>query len=454
MRFWNYATGTPWAMTEPSLDTVLTIAKREQDSIEAITERLGRPLEHSHQITMYGQTAVLPVTGPLFRYANLFTAISGATSYEVLASELGQALDNPAVQSIILDIDSPGGEVNGCAELANLIYQSRERKPIIAYCSGDAASGAYWIASSCERIVISETASLGSIGVVGIYKRSNDAEQFEIVSSQSPFKRLNPQDEGDRARLQSRIDALAEIFISAVAKHRGLDPPTVKAQFGQGDLLIGAQAVTQGLADSISTLDQTLQALNNQQTYESSPATAQGFLVPNALSNCLSKKEADMPDKHNRQPQSGTTPEASGSVDPKASLSLSNLKADHPQLIQALHEEWTQANAGTVHTQSIEAGRQKERERIAAILDSDTAEGRESLARHLAFATDMSVDMATAAMSAAPKQSTSPASHTSGFESAMAQMNNPAIEPADESASDDADKIAQRIARYSRGGAL
>jgi signal peptide peptidase SppA len=450
MRFWNYATGTPWAMTEPSLDTVLTIAKREQDSIEAITERLGRPLEHSHQITMYGQTAVLPVTGPLFRYANLFTAISGATSYEVLARELGQALDNPAVQSIILDIDSPGGEVNGCAELANLIYQARERKPIIAYCSGDAASGAYWIASSCERIVISETASLGSIGVVGIYKRSNDAEQFEIVSSQSPYKRLDPQDEGDRARLQSRIDALADIFIGAVAKHRGLDPPTVKAQFGQGDLLIGAQAVSQDLADSISTLDQTLQELNNQQSYESSPATAQGFLV----SNSLSKKEADMPDQHNRQPQPGKTLEASGSVDPKASLSLSNLKADHPQLIQALHEEWTHANAAAVHTQSIEAGRQQERERIAAILDSDPAEGRESLARHLAFATDMSVDMATAAMSAAPKQSASPVNHTSGFESAMAQMNNPAIEPSTENASDDADNIAQRIARYSRGGAL
>ena len=161
-----------------------------------------------------------------------------------------------------------------------------------------------------------------------------------------------------------------------------------------------------------------------------------------------------MPDQHNRQPHSGTTPEASGSVDPKASLSLSTLKADHPQLIQALHEEWTQANSGAVYTQSLEAGRQQERERIAAILDSDTAEGRESLARHLAFATDMSAEMATAAMSAAPKQSASPVSHTSGFESAMAQMNNPAIEPADESASDDADNIAQRIARYSRGGAL
>ena len=107
MRFWNYATGTPWAMTEPSLDTVLTIAKREQDSIEAITERLGRPLEHSHQITMYGQTAVLPVTGPLFRYANLFTAISGATSYEVLARELGQALD-PASFSCSTEVTDSG----------------------------------------------------------------------------------------------------------------------------------------------------------------------------------------------------------------------------------------------------------------------------------------------------------------------------------------------------------
>lgn len=447
MQFWNYATGSTWAMTESALDLVLSIARREQDSIEAITERLGRPLEHSHQITMYGQTAVLPVSGPLFRYANLFTAISGATSYEVLAREMGQALDDPSVNSIVLDIDSPGGEVNGCAELANLIYNARERKPIIAYCSGDAASGAFWIASSCERIVVSETASLGSIGVVGVYRRAIDDAQCEIVSSQSPYKRLDPEDDADRARLQSRIDALADVFIGAVARHRGLDPPTVQTRFGQGDLMIGAQAVAQGLADGLSTFDQLLQTLQPTPRMHTdySPATVQGFLLP--------KQEADMPEQHTQQPNVAVTMEAPASVEP-TSLSIKTLKTDHPQLLQALHEEWTQSNADQVHTPSIKVGRQQERERIAAILDSDTAEGRESLARHLAFATDMNVEMATAAMAAAPKESTSPVSHTSGFESAMAQMNNPAIEPAGESATDDANSIAQRIAGYSRGGAL
>lgn len=218
MRFWNHAAGEPWAITETALSTILTIAAREHELPQALSARRGRDLVNTQVTEERNGVAVIPVVGPLFRYANLFTAISGASSYEILAKDFTAALENPDIRGIVLDIDSPGGEVNGCAEFANMIYEARGIKPILAYASGDAASGAYWIASPCDRIVVSETSSLGSIGVVAVYRGSEAApDRVEIVSSQSPLKRLDPQ--SDEGRLQARIDAMAQVFIDTVASN-------------------------------------------------------------------------------------------------------------------------------------------------------------------------------------------------------------------------------------------
>ncbi|KEZ65412.1 hypothetical protein C5I_0136090, partial [Pseudomonas syringae pv. syringae FF5] len=106
--------------------------------------------------------AIIPVVGPVFRYANLFTEISGATSTQVLATDLQSALDDPSIKSIILNIDSPGGVAAGINELADQIHAGRARKRIVAYVGGTGASAAYWLASAASEIVIDETALLGS----------------------------------------------------------------------------------------------------------------------------------------------------------------------------------------------------------------------------------------------------------------------------------------------------
>ena len=169
MRIWNRITGDPWAITETALHTILEIAARENERPEAVAAKLGRELQNTYQVTEREGVAILPITGPLFRYANLFTKVSGASSYELIARDFTAALENPQIKAIILDIDSPGGEVNGVSELSNMIFEARGKKPVSAYASGDAASGAYWIASAADEIVVSETAALGSIGVVAIY---------------------------------------------------------------------------------------------------------------------------------------------------------------------------------------------------------------------------------------------------------------------------------------------
>ena len=91
------------------------------------------------------------------------TRISGATSTEVLATDIQTALDDPSIKSIVLNIDSPGGVASGMNELANLIYQGRAKKKIVAYVGGTGASAAYWIASAAE-IVIDDIGMAGSIG--------------------------------------------------------------------------------------------------------------------------------------------------------------------------------------------------------------------------------------------------------------------------------------------------
>jgi signal peptide peptidase SppA len=400
MRAWNKATSEPWAITQPALETILEIAERENEKPEAVAARLGRELQNTHRVIERDGVAVIPVTGPLFRYANIFTAISGATSYEILAQDFTVALDNPDINAIILNIDSPGGEVNGCAELANMIFAARGKKPIIAYASGDAASGAYWIASAADQVVASETSGLGSIGVVAVYRGAkpdkNAPTTIEIVSSQSPFKRLNPETDEGRAKLQTRIDAMADVFVNTLARNRGIETVKVLEQFGGGDILIGAHAVNAGLADRIGSLEKLIAEFSAS----SNPALNQrGFLLPPTLN----KKESVM--------------------------DIQTLTQDHPAL---LAEVQTTAKSA-------------ERSRIQTILASEEAKDRGDLAQHLAFATDMAPDAAVAMLAKAPKIQPEP--KTSGFDAAMRDLGNPKITPAAaESEEDDVDAVAKRLA--------
>jgi signal peptide peptidase SppA len=430
MKFWNHAAGEPWAITEAALNNILTIASRQNESIEVVSAKLGRELDNSYVTEIREGAAVIPVVGPLFRYANIFTAISGASSYEVLAKDFTSALENPDVHSIILDIDSPGGEVNGCAEFASMIFEARGKKPIIAYASGDAASGAYWIASACDQIIASETSMLGSIGVVAVYRGSKDESVLEIVSSQSPYKRLDPSSKDGKSRLQSRIDDLATVFIESIAKHRGVDPPTVIKDFGGGDVFIGNKAINSGLADDIGSLEQIINENSNNQN----PAKLRG-------SSFLALEDSTMTDKNHK------TEASEGQV-----LSLESLKADYPNLVEAIQTETIASSNDEASEQSVK----KERERIGTIISSETAKGREQLAQHLAFSTDMSADMALATLNASPvkAEASAPVSNT-GFEQVMASVGNPAIEPdAPEQEGDDADAVAKRIAKFSQGGAV
>ncbi|WP_086930611.1 S49 family peptidase [Agarilytica rhodophyticola] len=420
MKFWNRASHEAWAISTHVLETIIELAAQHNTSPEAIAAKMGKALDNTYRVTERDGVAVLPITGPLFRYSNFFTSFFGASSYERIAHDFMQALHNPDITSIVFDFDSPGGEVNGCSELANLIFESRGTKPIIAYASGDCASGAYWIASACDRIVVSDTAQLGSIGVVAVYHNSKgkDAE-IEIVSSQSPFKRIDPSHDKGREKIQARIDALADVFINSIAQHRNVSADTVTNDYGQGDVLIGQAAIERGLADSGGTYEKLLHELTT----------------------------STLPSPSSSQPQSqplSTRPESPDFfISEDNTLDIDTLKKDH----------------FTLYQQVLVKGITQERQRIHDILEDDEAKEKTALAQHLALNTDLSHKIVISTLQQIPitpiKEDSTPPKNTpeasSGFSEMMATIDNPKIVPkADESSEEEnTDDVARRIAQYS-----
>lgn len=265
-------TRQPWAIRPDMLDTLMAIAQREGNdpslaAIESERYQAGGLSEPAPE-----GIAVIDITGPIFARADLFSEVSGAATCEHITHALDDTLADPSIGSIILRIDSPGGEVTGIHELANHIYASRDIKPLVAYVSGSACSAAYWLAAATSYIFTDKTASLGSIGVVAAWTDNSEArekqgiKEFEVVSSQSPNKRLSPDSDEGRAALQTELDGLADIFISDVAAFRGTTVDNVIAQFGQGGTLLAEPAIAVGMADELSSLREVVALLNQDKS--------------------------------------------------------------------------------------------------------------------------------------------------------------------------------------------
>ncbi|MGF6591091.1 S49 family peptidase [Pseudomonas sp. 2835] len=252
------AASQPWLMLPDALDNLLAISDRMGDPVALATKR-GERLEETRSVSLRNGVAVVPVIGPIFRYANLFTEISGATSTQVLATDIQRALDDPKVKAIVLNIDSPGGVASGINELAEMIFAGRSRKRIVAYIGGTGASAGYWIASAASEIVIDEASLAGSIGVVVEAVVENESasgrKRYQIVSRNAPNKRLDLSTEEGRSKLGETIDALGDVFVSKVARNLGVDAETVPEMGDHGGLRVGADAVKHGLAHRVGSLE-------------------------------------------------------------------------------------------------------------------------------------------------------------------------------------------------------
>ena len=213
-----------------------------------------------NDIVMKGDIAVIKVDGALSYRSGLESIWWNEDTYESIERAFKKCLADDNIKGIVFDINSPGGEVNGCADLADKIFNARGSKPygIVARTGGMMCSAAYWLGSSCEKVYTASNGTLGSIGVLCAFTKIKESilETTVITSDLSPDKNPDPNDPEGLALIKKELNDLAEVFIQNVARNRGTTAEDVKMNFGKGGVFIGENAVAAKLADGVMSLDE------------------------------------------------------------------------------------------------------------------------------------------------------------------------------------------------------
>jgi signal peptide peptidase SppA len=216
---------------------------------------------------------VLPVMGMVIPKSDFFTIFFGGfAALDVLERDFRILMGREDVHTIVMDIDSPGGNAFGVEQFANLVFNSREKKHIISVTSGMMASAAMWIGAAAHKTFITgEVTVTGSIGTVTTHtdiselNRMMGITQTEIAAGK--FKRvpsaLAPLDNEGREVLQNQVDTVNAAFVGDIAKFKNVRPSAVK-KMAEGKTFIGSQAIKIGLIDGLLTMGQLFDSINNK----------------------------------------------------------------------------------------------------------------------------------------------------------------------------------------------
>ncbi len=260
-------------------DTPLLIAPQKLEVILAVlAPRLGldptcvaaagevRAANKAVEITPDG-IAIIPIEGTLVHKSYGVDALSGLRSYTDIQSEVQDAAKDPAVKAILLDIDSHGGEVAGAFDAADAIYAARSSKPVFAVANNDALSGAYLLASGADRIYVSRTSGVGSVGVMVTHldMTGNDEKlgfKYTIVHAGARKADLHPHvplSEEARQVLEAAVDRTYGMLVAAVARNRGLSEAAIRGT--EAAVFLGTDGVNTRLADRVGTPENALNDL-------------------------------------------------------------------------------------------------------------------------------------------------------------------------------------------------
>lgn len=286
---------TPWAILPSKLAMLEDIVARhvagEKLSAEEIQARINGAVPP--QNTQVNSVAVMRVFGTIAPRTNMLTNMSGGTTAEALGKQFTDLVNDPQVSAIVLDVNSPGGQVGGIEELSKKIFDARGTKPIVAVANHLMASAAYWIGTAADEIVVTPSGEVGSIGVFAAHQDisaqlEKEGIKVSLIKAGKYKAEANPYEplsEEARAAIQENVSDIYGSFIDAVARNRGVKPAAVRTGFGEGRVVSAKQAIELGMADRIGTLDEVINQLLNNSTM---PATAQANQIVN-------QPQADMP---------------------------------------------------------------------------------------------------------------------------------------------------------------
>jgi len=335
-------------------------------------EEIGPRPSRSYQIT--NGIAVLPVSGTLVSKTRSLQPYSGMTGYNGIIARLQQAMSDPGVDGILLDMDTPGGMVSGAFDCADIIARMRDIKPIWALANDMNCSAGQLIASAASRRLVTQTARTGSIGVMmahsnyGAALKTQGVEVTLIYSGDhkvdgNPYEKL-PKDVRDD--FQTRINATRRMFAEKVAAYTGMSVQSVLDT--EAAVFSGQESVDAGLAEEM---------VNNTDAL-------------NVMRESLNKRKTISPGGNMEKVTTASTADA---IQATASAEQTNTVESAAAVVASPAE----VSARVAAAVSAENGR------IMGILNCDEAKGRESQARALAEMPGMTVESAQRILAAAPQ---------------------------------------------------
>jgi signal peptide peptidase SppA len=295
-----------------------------------------------------GGIAVVPVLGPLVARGDWLTELFGASVYGEIGDAVEAALADPSVRGVVMEIDSPGGEVAGMFDLVDRLGALRQgaAKPFWAVASESATSAAYAIASAAERIYVTQTGEVGSIGVVAVHLDQSGADAqaglaWTFVYAGARKIDGNPHEplsSPARAVIRADVDALYGELVGLVARHRNLTPEAVRAT--EAAIYRGRAGIAARLADRIGTVET---ALAEMTTTLAAPMTRRGATTPGgrvAMTNPINPDDAPAAEPQDESPPAVPPPAAPEPVQPQddaaarteAAAAIAEVAAPPPRL--------------------------------------------------------------------------------------------------------------------------
>jgi len=265
--------GTPLLIARPKLEVILGVVARKLAG-----DTLATPPPANVDAGMSGGLqvqegiAVLPILGTLVRRASYIGAASGLTSYHDIEAMAEAAFADPQVRAVLLEIDSSGGEAGGVFDVAQRLRTLAQTsgKPLWAIADEAALSAAYAIAAAADRLWLTRTAEVGSIGVVAVHVDESVADAKAGMTYTFLHAGAHKVDGHPHAPLpapvaadiQADIEQLHDQFIALVAGFRRLPPEAIRDT--EARVYRGEAALQAGLADQIGTRAEAITALHRQ----------------------------------------------------------------------------------------------------------------------------------------------------------------------------------------------
>ena len=213
--------------------------------------------------------AVVSVTGPTFGMSYW-----GPDTYTALRATVEGLLDDDKCSQIVLEINSPGGDVNGLFECCEYIAKATEAKPIHAHVTGMCCSAAYAIASACTDIASTQTSEIGSVGVYA--QAYDDTEYLKkqgilariFRSKNAERKNESPFSEEGAKEIQEKIDYFEDCFYTVLSEGRGMDREQCVESFGHGSVFLASDALERNMIDYVMSYDELIDKLSSPDNEE------------------------------------------------------------------------------------------------------------------------------------------------------------------------------------------